>query len=409
MGPTIHINGNLLSLPRHSENDEPEDEDMDDENDTDDPEGEFPSDVEVAVDAEEPKITDGPDYMFEEGEISSRDPKYVFCPKQHRKGVLRLACKHFVCHLFFRNRNGKHSTGPEIWWQAVTDMYQFCKQRNLRERWVLWARSADPIRLSQLRTSMTVKNLWERIKHTGLHNLTHPHLDQLVYLLIYQITPAIDVLEYPCVKRWKCFCGHQKYNAFHLCKHLVQAVPDPSVNFWVEVNRRRTMPLYRNPELHPIDEPRGEFSALDDGCVTDGDDQVWTGDKSMLSGGRWHLLTKNAETILGKRVREDTNSSPEVSQEGLDEHKDDERREWLKERVLKFRQVAEMMEKQAEGGTSLWMSSISRRDIGRDVADMVDDIMRDRATHRPRETTWARAEDQIAARRQANTMGYVDF
>jgi hypothetical protein len=191
------------------------------------------------------------------------------------------------------------------------------------------------------------------------------------------------------------------------------------------------MPLYRHPELHPTNEPRGEFSDFDDGCVTDGDDQVWTGDKSMLSGGRWHLLTKNAETILGKRAREDINSGPEVSQvlradisadapsaqraalrnpeEGIEEHEEDERREWLKERARKLREAAEIMEKQAEGGTSLWMSSISRRDVGRDVADMVDDIVRDRAAHRPRETTWARAGDRVAARRRANTMGYVDL
>ncbi|KAJ7326501.1 hypothetical protein DFH08DRAFT_941094 [Mycena albidolilacea] len=77
----------------------------------------------------------------------------------------------------------------------------------------------------------------------------------------------------------------------------------------------------------------------------------------------------------------------------LEEHEGDEQREWLKERAHKFREAAEIMEKQAEGGTSLWMSSISRRDVGCDVADMVDDIVRDRASHRPRETTWARAGD----------------
>ncbi|KAJ7217810.1 hypothetical protein GGX14DRAFT_336148, partial [Mycena pura] len=76
--------------------------------------------------------------------------------------------------------------------------------------------------------------------------------------------------------------GHQKYNPHHLCKHLVQAVPHLTVDFWVEVNRRRTMPLYRHPELHAEDEPLREYDDFDVGCITDGDDQVWTGDKSML-------------------------------------------------------------------------------------------------------------------------------
>ncbi|KAJ7191824.1 hypothetical protein B0H12DRAFT_1004452, partial [Mycena haematopus] len=316
-----------------------------------------------------------------------------------------------------------------------------------------------------LRTTMTVENLWKRIKHIDLHNITHPRLDQLVHILIYKVTPAIDArlehldslhqlgrarapttlqasfkkswnilakrkirrTDYAVdIERWTCSCGHQKYNAHHLCKHLVQAVPPPSVNFWVEINRRRTMPLYRHPELHSKDEPRGEFDEFEDGCVTDGDDQVWTGDKSMLSGGLWRKLAEDAGTILGKRGRQEADSGPELAQvpctdinadapstqraalrdpEGLAEHEQDEQVEWIKERARKLRQAAEMLEKQAEAGASLWMTSISRRDVGRDAVDMVDDIARDRGSHRPRDTTWARPGDQLAARRQVNTMG----
>ncbi|KAK6980482.1 hypothetical protein R3P38DRAFT_3454115, partial [Favolaschia claudopus] len=362
-------------------------------------------------------------------------------------------------------------------------MYQFCKQRNLREvwgymwanwyspkRWVLWARSADPDRLSRLRTSMTVENLWKRIKHIDLHNITHPRLDQLVYILIYQVTPAIDArlerldsLYQPGrarapttlqaafkkswstlanrpirktdyivdVKRWTCSCGYQKYNPHHLCKHLVQAVPPPSVNFWVEINRRRTMPLYQHPELHSADQPRGEFGDLDDGCITDGDDQDWTGDKSKLSGGRWHELTDgDGRRTLGKRARQDIDPGPEISQvprvelnsdapstrraalcnpeEGLEEQELDDTREYMRERAQMFREAAEIWEEQAESGTSIWVNSMRRGDIGRDVADVVMDIRRDRGAHRPRESTWARAGDAVAARRQANTMAYVD-
>ncbi|KAJ7217986.1 hypothetical protein GGX14DRAFT_357074 [Mycena pura] len=46
--------------------------------------------------------------------------------------------------------------------------------------WPLWARSADPHRLSRLRTTMTVENHWKQVKHTHLHHLVHPRLDQLI-------------------------------------------------------------------------------------------------------------------------------------------------------------------------------------------------------------------------------------
>ncbi|KAJ7204152.1 hypothetical protein GGX14DRAFT_300661, partial [Mycena pura] len=211
-------------------------------------------------------------------------------------------------------------------------MYQFCNARDLREvwgymwtswyrpkMWPLWARSADPHRLSRLRTTMTVENHWKQVKHTHLHHLVHPRLDQLVYILIYEVTPAIDArLRYldstyrlgqarpmstwqkrfkktwetlsqreisgndykTNVALWTCTCGRQKFDACHLCKHLVKAVPPPSKDFWVEIRRRRTMPLYRHPELREKDEPIGEYDEA--GSITDGDDDDWSGDKSLL-------------------------------------------------------------------------------------------------------------------------------
>jgi hypothetical protein len=48
------------------------------------------------------------------------------------------------------------------------------------------------------------------------------------------------------------------------------------------------MPIYRHPELHGKDEPRGEYD--EDGCITDGDDDIWSGDKSLLCNGEWRQL-----------------------------------------------------------------------------------------------------------------------
>jgi hypothetical protein len=244
---------------------------------------EFSADIEAMICREEPERTDGPDYLFEPEEKSTRDPNYLFCPAQHRDQLLRLFAKHLVRHPFFPEKDGQHATAAKIRHDSVHEMYVFCKQRDLREvwgymwacwyspqRWPLWARSSDGERLSRLRTTMTVENHWKQVKHIHLHNLVHPRLDQLVYILIYEVTPVIAARtpyldsifrlgaarplttwqkgfksswqnlmkrnlsgkQYKTiVDAWTCTCGRQKFDPHHLCKHLVQAVPPPSVNF----------------------------------------------------------------------------------------------------------------------------------------------------------------------------------
>jgi hypothetical protein len=44
--------------------------------------------------------------------------------------------------------------------------------------------------------------------------------------------------------RWVCSCGTQKFHSYMLCKHLVQAVPRPSPDWWATVIRRPTIPFY---------------------------------------------------------------------------------------------------------------------------------------------------------------------
>ncbi|KII86093.1 hypothetical protein PLICRDRAFT_80783, partial [Plicaturopsis crispa FD-325 SS-3] len=79
----------------------------------------------------------------------------------------------------------------------------------------------------------------------------------------------------------------QKYDRHHLCKHLVQAVPSPSIRFWRQVYRRRITPIYRHPELVAISSADGlevpvYYEDPNDGSITDGDDHVWLGDAAVL-------------------------------------------------------------------------------------------------------------------------------
>lgn len=87
-----------------------------------------------SVDAE-----DGPDWMFEADEVTSKDPSYIFCPAPHRKQLLHLFTKHFCQHPLFAECDGKW-TKEKIHWEAVHDMYNFCYTHGLCEVWgYMWA------------------------------------------------------------------------------------------------------------------------------------------------------------------------------------------------------------------------------------------------------------------------------
>ncbi|KAJ7656863.1 hypothetical protein DFH06DRAFT_991405, partial [Mycena polygramma] len=139
--------------------------------------------------------------MFEPGEKKSANPGYVFCPAPHRHPLLRIFTKHFCQHPLFPTRDGPKSA-KQIRDEAVYEMYFFCYQRGLREvwgylwtswyapkMWNLWARSTSPY-LPRLRTTMNVENFWKQLKHGFLHNHLRPRLDQLIWILITQVTPA---------------------------------------------------------------------------------------------------------------------------------------------------------------------------------------------------------------------------
>lgn len=278
---------------------------------------------------------DAPEWEFEDGETKSKDKNYTFCPAAHRTTILWKFTRHFVRHPIFPERLGSCQTAEQIREAAVKDMYYHCKRNGLAEvwgymwaqwyspnRWKLWARSSSPL-LSRLRTTMTVENHWRQLKHQYLWFTRRPCLDHAIYVICTNMVPAFMVtaatledshrigrtksLTPFCVafKRnwrkkasaevsgrkyttsvglWQCNCGAQETDPHHLCKHLVQAVPTPPALFFTEVVRRRSAPLYCHPHLRTVDSPVGQYSRLEDGSVTDGDDH---------EGIRGHaLLTK---------------------------------------------------------------------------------------------------------------------
>ena len=61
------------------------------------------------------------------------------------------------------------------------------------------------------------------------------------------------------IQNWTCRCGTQQFQPQHLCKHLVQLVT-VNPDFFAQLNRRRTMPIYENMHLEiQLVMPRAQF------------------------------------------------------------------------------------------------------------------------------------------------------
>jgi hypothetical protein len=226
---------------------------------------------------------------------------------------------------------------------------------------------------------MNVENFWKQLKHGFLHNMLRPRLDQLVWVLITKVTPAylaraqvlddayrpgrskplspfqkqfkafwIALSKLPLsvdadkkyitrVDNWTCTCDSLKFQSCHLCKHLVQAVPAPPPRFWLEVVRRRTLPLYRHPVLVPIGREIGAYCETVDGSISDGDDHGWSRNPEILEGGGgWRNFDFTTPSLLGKRPRSpDTGSDDSADAEetrhllfsDFDHHESDEEEE----------------------------------------------------------------------------------
>ncbi|TFK31300.1 hypothetical protein BDQ12DRAFT_701612 [Crucibulum laeve] len=186
---------------------------------------------------------------------------------------------------------------------------------------------------------MGVENFWQQFKHNYLHTTAQPQFDHLVWILIYKVTPSYfahagmldNIYRLGCSKplttyqrafkmswrklllatlalsgkvyetninKWTCNCGCQMYHCHHLCKHLVQAVGDPGVDFWGSVIHCQVVPIYRHPALVPKGEAIGAYIEPNNGSVTDGDDHKWSGDCSILQVPTKHLQSSDEDSII---------------------------------------------------------------------------------------------------------------
>ena len=139
---------------------------------------------------------------------------------------------------------------------------------------------------------MLVESLWRNFKRMVLHHYNRPRVDFAMYALVTQGLASyrlrlnrivrdprdgrakslhgeqipiqrawLALYKRPLkgsydtnVKLWLCSCGTQKFHSYLLCKHLVQALPLPSADWWATIIRRHTPPFYDIRGLLPESE-----------------------------------------------------------------------------------------------------------------------------------------------------------
>ncbi|KAJ7321352.1 hypothetical protein DFH08DRAFT_941974 [Mycena albidolilacea] len=262
---------------------------------------------------------------------------------------------------------------------------------------------------------MNVENFWKQLKHGFLHNHVRPRLDQLIWILITQVTPVylarantlndrhclgrskaltpfqkmfksewiclesvttrgdVDEKYITRVDQWTCTCKAQAMHSCHLCEHLVQSLPRPPAKFWMEVVHHRTLPLYHHPALVI---PGSQWIEPADGSITDGDDHVFRTRTNVLAGGGgWRELNFSTPSFAGQ-TREASDSGSSCVH--------------LLKRAEEFKQATTIFRAQVPHRNRIWMLSMVKQDMGCNVGNLVKDIHRYESSSRVRDTTWAR-------------------
>ncbi|KAJ7307720.1 hypothetical protein DFH08DRAFT_1051627 [Mycena albidolilacea] len=214
------------------------------------------------------------------------------------------------------------------------------------------------------------------------------------------------------VDRWTCTCKAQAMHSCHLCKHLVQSLPYPPAKFWMEVVRRRTLPLYRHLALVISG---SQWIEPADGSITDGDDHAFRTRTDVLAGGGgWRELDFSTPSLLGKRVKP---VIPEVDDSSSDDAAEVQRAFFpsfngstttTKRRLMDIARTCSN-ERKNSNGPPQYSGLKSHTETGsrcRVWSSKTWDAMYESSSG-VRDTTWARKKgDKEEQRRIKNAMGY---
>jgi hypothetical protein len=80
--------------------------------------------------------------------------------------------------------------------------------------------------------------------------------------------------------------------------------------------------------------------------------------------------------------------------------------EHLLTRANEIENAGAILRTRAAAWNPIWMSSVVKKNVGKDVSLLVSDVQRYESTGQKWDNTWGNKGDKEANRRMANTMGY---
>ena len=231
--------------------------------------------------------------------------------EEERNVVLEMFSRHFNDHSLIPDRSGVFRPKESIYWQSVSEAYQWCRQRNYPNLWAYlyvnwykpsswkqWARAANASEIPTLKTTMIVESHWRKLKHDYLHRFNRHRIDLVFYILLTRVIPdaviKLDNLLGAAVRStpaswrkqfkstWRkhekqhvhesamaqyhtdpiagvCACPSFLQSRFLLCKHIVNCFLPPRVGegsaiFFNGIKRQRSSPFWsqlNQLELNP--------------------------------------------------------------------------------------------------------------------------------------------------------------
>lgn len=233
--------------------------------------------------------------------------------------VLDMFSRHFNEHTLIPDRNGVFRQKDTIYWQSVSEAYQWCRQKDYPRLWAylcvnwyrperynIWARAANPSEIPVLKTTMIVESHWRKLKHDYLHRFNRPRIDLVLFILLTRVIPDAvtrmnSLLESggrsepaswrkEFKRKWRehqrqevtdaaiaqyhtnpvagvCACVSFLQSRFLICKHVVNCfvpkeVGEKSAVFFNSVERRRTHPFWTHLEELELNAPFTHFRVL---------------------------------------------------------------------------------------------------------------------------------------------------
>ena len=116
--------------------------------------------------------------------------------------MLHMFSHHFNMHSMIPDQCGLFRSAEQIHYDCINELYSWCYDHNFfrvwtylflnwyaPNKWILWARAANPDRLPVLKTTMIIESHWRKMKRDYLHHFNRPRIDQVSWVLTSRAIP----------------------------------------------------------------------------------------------------------------------------------------------------------------------------------------------------------------------------